>query len=127
MPSRSRVSWSSEGFYPKRWGPPLWTFLHIIALNYPTKPSISKRRAYEAFFDGLKDILPCQRCRQNYKRHMLPKSAFSGRAALFRAVYDLHTTVSRELKKRARAPSYSAVVRRYESMRYRRSQSRPLR
>ena len=49
------------------WGPPAWTFLHTITFNYPHNPSDQDKQNYFTFFDSLKYVLPCDKCKKHYK------------------------------------------------------------
>jgi Erv1 / Alr family len=52
------------------WGPQLWHSMHMIALNYPDKPSPSDKLNYKIFFESLKDVIPCLSCADNYAEHL---------------------------------------------------------
>ena len=54
---------------PEVWGPPGWTFLHTITLNYPEKPTINEKEKYGDFFSLLGEVLPCERCKKHYKKN----------------------------------------------------------
>ena len=49
------------------WGPPSWTFLHTITFNYPNNPSEKDKQNYFTFFDSLKHVLPCDKCKKHYR------------------------------------------------------------
>jgi hypothetical protein len=55
---------------PSIWGPPCWTFLHSVSFDYPNNPSQVEKNMYKTFFNTLQYILPCEKCRQNYKIHI---------------------------------------------------------
>lgn len=55
---------------PKIWGPHAWIFLHSVTLSYPNNPSDLDKKTFKYFFLNLKDILPCQKCRYNYRNHL---------------------------------------------------------
>ena len=50
---------------PTVWGPSAWIFLHSITMNY----DIIDREKYIIFFNSLKDILPCNACREHCKEN----------------------------------------------------------
>jgi len=58
-----------RNFNPKIWGPGSWDLVHLVAMSYPPNPSTQDRQNYRSFFLSLGDILPCEKCRQNYKAH----------------------------------------------------------
>ena len=55
---------------PNIWGPGAWLFLHSITLSYPTKPTYQQKRIYSDFFNLLAYVLPCLKCKENYKKHI---------------------------------------------------------
>ena len=52
------------------WGPPAWTFLHTVTYNYPENPTNEDKRNYLNFFDSLKHVLPCNKCKGHYKENL---------------------------------------------------------
>ncbi len=55
---------------PDIWGPYGWKFLHYITLTYPKKPTQKDKENYKFFFQILGEILPCDKCKINYKKHI---------------------------------------------------------
>ena len=55
---------------PNIWGPPAWHFLHSITFNYPEKPTWKDKSNYYDFFHNLQNILPCDTCQENYRKHL---------------------------------------------------------
>ena len=53
---------SGDGFQTFIWGPCVWTFLHIVSMNY--RPE--RKEEYRAFLRALQPILPCRHCRENF-------------------------------------------------------------
>lgn len=51
---------------PKLWGKSGWIFLHSVTLGYPNNPTEEDKNNYKIFFNSIKNILPCNNCRQNY-------------------------------------------------------------
>lgn len=87
---------------PKVWGRYLWTSIHTIALGYPDEPSEQDKKDFKEFFTSLWKVIPCQRCSDNYKRHLteLPIDGFLGsNTDLFKWTVDLHNIVNKELGK----------------------------
>jgi hypothetical protein len=41
--------------------------MHTVSLNYPAKPSFAEQRTHYDFFYNVRDILPCEMCRQHYR------------------------------------------------------------
>ena len=55
----------------KIWGPKLWHKLHTISFNYPNKPTEKDKENMYFYFSNLKNILPCDYCKVNYKKKLL--------------------------------------------------------
>ena len=88
---------------PTVWGPNLWVFIHSIALNFPNNPSFEEIKNYESFFENLKYIIPCDKCRLHYRQRLNdnPVSKYlTDSNALFIYTIDLHNEVNKSLGKR---------------------------
>lgn len=59
-----------KNFNPAIWGRNAWNFIHLVALGYPNKPTISDQNKYKSYFKSLGNVLPCQTCRDNYTNHL---------------------------------------------------------
>jgi len=96
--------------------------LHTISFNYPPKPTKEQKDNYYIFFNSLKNVLPCGKCRdnlkKNLKKHPLRKSDFKDRETLSRWVYKLHNVVNTMLGKK-NTLTYCDVRTRYENFRAR--------
>lgn len=87
---------------PENWGKHYWYVIHLTALAYPDTPSMNEVSTYKAFYENFGNILPCKRCRANYKRHLqeLPiDKALSSRRELFDWTVQLHNIVNQETGK----------------------------
>ena len=58
---------SKDGMLTTIWGPGMWHFLHTMSFNYPDQPSKDEMQHYKDFFISLKHVLPCGKCRDNFK------------------------------------------------------------
>lgn len=117
----SSVSLSNEGFSSTVWGPGVWKFIHMIALNVPLNPSEDQKRGYAAFFKSLQHVLPCSVCRVEYTKltgRSIDPNIFSNRAKAFAWTVRLHFMVSRRLKKKRDLSPAIDWAAHYESMRY---------
>jgi len=110
----ARAKNAQNGILSQHWGPPLWKFLHIMACNYDPKRKINKKYSkdiYRDFFQNvLGEILPCRKCRINYKetfRKTIEKmeegrgkrySVYKDRESMTEFVYILHNTVNEEVR-----------------------------
>jgi len=101
---------------PTVWGPKLWFFIHTIALNFPENPTFEQKKTYESFFDNLKYIIPCDKCRLHYtqRQQVNPVSKYlTDPNALFMYTIDLHNEVNKSLGKRIY--SYEEVSNLYKN------------
>ena len=85
---------SDHGINSCCFGPPLWAFLHMSALNY--KPEHAKM--YRSFYNSLGGVLPCRACRENYPKNLITagytnKRTWSSRKGFFTFVWRLHNAV----------------------------------
>ena len=90
---------SKNGFQTRVWGPPGWVFLHFIALNYDEKRS----NRYFQFFNSLKHVLPCGKCRDNYTKIItsgplkLKMNILKSRKTLNYWLFKVHNKVQRDI------------------------------
>ena len=86
-----------QNFEPKIWGPHAWFFLETAAMGYSTNPSNEEKKAAENFFNSLHFMIPCEKCRNNYKQHLkshpLNDKVLSSRDNLFMWIVDIHNSV----------------------------------
>jgi len=86
-----------QNFEPSVWGPHAWFFLETIAMGYSTNPSYEEKKAAENFFKSLHLMIPCDKCRVNYKihlkKHPLTEKVLSSRDNLFMWIVDIHNSV----------------------------------
>lgn len=66
---------SRSNLKPDVWGPHGWFFLDSIVLSYPEKPSAPDRSRFKSFFRALAHVLPCERCRVHFRRHVKDDAA----------------------------------------------------
>jgi len=79
------------------WGPGAWKFLHSVALKYPSNPSDDDKNNYFIFYDNLQNILPCPKCKENYKDHLQKfplKESLENNVSLFKWTVDIHNEVN---------------------------------
>jgi len=113
---------SNDGMLTYVWGPALWHTLHTISFNYPVKPTDEQKKQYYDFFTGLKNILPCKYCRDNYTKNLeilpLTKNKLKNRESLSRWLYEMHEIINKHLDKKSNL-TYEIVRDRYEHFRSR--------
>ncbi len=88
---------------PEEWGPSTWKFIHATTMEYPENPTDNDKRNYYNLFYNLQNVLPCQKCKLNYARHLevlpLTPQVLSSRANLIRWGIDLHNIVNEDTGK----------------------------
>ena len=57
-----------DNFKPPGWGPSAWLFLHTVTMSYPDNPTPKDKENFKTFFETLAEMLPCESCRDHYKR-----------------------------------------------------------
>jgi len=53
------------------WGPKAWFFLDTIALSYPDRPKYTDMVTFRKFFESIKEILPCAKCRKHFGEYLV--------------------------------------------------------
>ena len=116
---------SNSGMMTKIWGPAGWLFLHCVVMGYPSvidknnKEHLSKMNQMKIFLITLGDVLPCNLCRDSYKKFIneLPvDNHLSTRKKLAKWLYDIHNKVNYKLDIKD-YPSFESVYERYEGYR----------
>jgi hypothetical protein len=83
---------------PEIWGKYAWNFLHLVTLDYPDHPTEEDKQNYHNFFNSLKFVLPCAKCRYNLSHHLkkypLTNEVLSSKDNLIKWVIDLHNVVN---------------------------------
>lgn len=100
------------------WGPHAWIFLHSITLSYPSCPTNQDKKNYKSFFESLKDILPCDKCKLNYSNHLittpLTDKILSNKESFIKWLIDIHNNVNKENGKPIM--DYDSILRMYMDM-----------
>lgn len=83
-------------YQPQEWGPAAWKFLHTITFAYPESPDHKTQEHTYHFFEMLQHVLPCSKCRGNFrdKFRQISTSTFRSREALTRWLVDIHNVVN---------------------------------
>lgn len=100
---------------PKIWGPKLWFVIHTMALNFPDNPTFEDIRNYESFFENLKFMIPCDKCKLHYTQRLNQNPIgkyLTDPNTLFIYTIDLHNEVNKSLGKKIY--SYDEVSKIYK-------------
>jgi hypothetical protein len=88
---------------PNVWGSKLWFVIHTMALNFPENPTYDDIRNYESFFNNLKFVIPCDKCKIHFAQRLQKKPVINhlkNPDSLFRYTIDIHNDVNKSLGKR---------------------------
>ena len=87
-------------FNPIHWGPAAWKFFETVAFHYPKDPTEEEQHAAFEFFNSLKELLPCEKCKVHFEENIgsLPINVES-RDTLSRWVVKFHNIVNKSLGK----------------------------
>jgi len=100
---------------PTIWGPHAWIFLHCITMAYPNCPNNEQKKCIRNFFTNLKDILPCDSCRENYQKHIqenpLTDEILHEKKKLIQWLINIHNLVNEKNGKDIL--SYDQVINKY--------------
>jgi hypothetical protein len=90
---------------PDYWGPVFWEVMYLGAAGFSAKPTPNEKLGFRLFFDSLRYVLPCAKCRADYDQYLTTSPVtdkdLESRNALFAWVYGLHKHVSLKLQKPA--------------------------
>jgi hypothetical protein len=82
---------------PQLWGPPAWDFLFYVVLSYSDTPTQDEKNNIKTFFESLGNILPCEKCQYNYKKHttitQLSNSVLASRYTLVLWLLDIYNDI----------------------------------
>ena len=99
----------------KIWGPPAWTFLHTITLNYPDNPTNQDKNNYYSFFSNLKHVLPCEKCKKHYRENSKDlKDNLNSKDDLVKWLIDIHNQVN--IQNNKSVWSYADVYNKYQDI-----------
>ena len=97
------------------WGPQAWTFLHTITFNYPEDPSKRDKQNYFNFFNSLKHVLPCEKCKKHYEENSTDlRNSLDTREDLVKWLIDIHNDVNKKNDKKIY--TYSEVHNEYQQL-----------
>ena len=93
-----------DNINPKIWGEYFWATGFYVVYSYPNNPTGDDRDTILNFFDQFKNILPCEKCRFNFKNHLLKfpldDMALTNKISLVNWFLNIHNEVNNMLGKR---------------------------
>lgn len=85
---------------PTIWGPFFWNTIHIMTLAYPKDPDEQTQQAAKNFFYSLQYLLPCDICKEHYKKHLEEDPpVVSSQKEIIMYAFNLHNKVNKDLGK----------------------------
>ena len=81
----------------RSWGSNGWKFLHACTFGYSDMPSQEEQRGCVLFFQNLKYMLPCPKCRRNYEQKLRThpiEEACHSKEALSKWLVEMHNLVN---------------------------------
>jgi hypothetical protein len=99
----------------KIWGPDAWLFLHTITFNYPDNPNEQDKVNFFTFFDSLKHVLPCEKCKKHYRENSKDlKENLNSKDDLVKWLIDIHNQVN--IQNNKSVWSYTDVYNKYQDI-----------
>lgn len=106
----------------KFWGPGGWKLLHTISFGVPEKATIKEIEKYRKFYEMIQYILPCEKCRNNYKEHIkeFPIKTITTKETCKRWLYNIHNSATNSIRQEERTlginPEYEMIKDKYEAL-----------
>ena len=102
---------------PTIWGPTAWMYLHLLSLSYPDNPEKKDIANHQLFLEYFGKTLPCEKCRNNYSRHLETfslKKALESKSSYINFIWKLHNKVNEDLGKKLL--SFSEFINMYKNI-----------
>lgn len=88
---------------PNIWGESFWNVIHYITVAYPNNPTEEDKQNMVAFLNSLKNVLPCENCRNHFKANLitypLTNDILSSRYDFIKWAVTVHNEVNRRTGK----------------------------
>lgn len=84
----------THGVDPKFWGPSAWWLLHTAAAKAAMRGTSKDLAAFKKMAMALDCLLPCEKCRANFKEHIANTKFPTRPSSIPGWVYKLHNAVS---------------------------------
>ena len=94
------------GIDPKEWGPSAWWLLHTAAAKAARGGTSKDLTMFKTMAASLDCLLPCDTCRENFKRHLKSNNWPRAATSLPGWVYKLHSNVKADIP----SPKRSSVL-----------------
>jgi hypothetical protein len=100
---------------PKIWGSKAWFMMYAVAFTYPENPTLDDQTNAKLYFETTGAVLPCEKCRVNFKRHLLKHPMTSTELANRRSLVEWLVKMNNETNKVTGGPviTYESAVEKY--------------
>ena len=85
------------------WGPKMWRLLHCVTQNYPTNPTIERKKQYIYFFNIVPYVLPCYKCQYHFLKQLRDYPVYkyvNSKKEICSWLYRIHNNVNLRLNKK---------------------------
>ena len=102
---------------PDIWGPTAWNYIHFLSFSYPDNPTQKDITNYKLFLEYFGKTLPCQKCQNNFKKHIKNfdiDNGLTSKADFINLIWKLHNKVNKDLGKKEL--SFNNFIKLYENI-----------
>ena len=85
-----------------KWGPTYWSYIHMITLNYPNKPTKKERDKHFFMVRNFIDTLPCPTCRNEMNNIINDnnlRNSLGSKEKFMKYFWNIHNQVNKRLNK----------------------------
>ena len=85
-----------------KWGPTYWSYIHMITLNYPNKPTKKERDKHFFMVRNFIDTLPCPTCRNEMNNIINDnnlRNSLGSKEKFMKYFWNIHNKVNKRLNK----------------------------
>ena len=85
-----------------KWGPTYWSYIHMITLNYPNKPTKKERDKHFFMVRNFIDTLPCPTCRNEINNIINDnnlRNSLGSKEKFMKYFWNIHNQVNKRLNK----------------------------
>ena len=85
-----------------KWGPTYWSYIHMITLNYPNKPTKKERDKHFFMVRNFIDTLPCPTCRNEINNIINDnnlRNSLGSKEKFMKYFWNIHNKVNKRLNK----------------------------
>lgn len=103
---------------PEKWGPYFWQAMHYLTVAYPDNPTENDKNNVRNFFESVKNILPCERCRSHFLMHLkkypLSDNVLMSKYNLVNWLLNIHNEVN--IMNGKSTWTYNDIIKKYDTI-----------